>query len=83
MPMGDGRLFLPVKQEIRKKIKKEAGDWVAVELYLDESPLEIPEELKECLSAELDALNRFKSLSPVEQKNTWITFMRPKQMKPK
>lgn len=36
-----------MKQEIRKKIKKEAGDWVAVELYLDESPLEIPEELKE------------------------------------
>lgn len=26
MPMGNGKLFLPVKSEIRKKIKKQAGD---------------------------------------------------------
>jgi hypothetical protein len=26
MPMGNGKFFLPVKAEIRKKIKKEAGD---------------------------------------------------------
>ena len=35
MPMGDGRLFLPVKKAIRQTIRKEAGDWVDVELFLD------------------------------------------------
>ena len=30
MPIGNGQLFLPVKKEIRKKIKKEAGDEVSV-----------------------------------------------------
>ncbi len=41
--MGDGKMFLPVKAEIRKKIKKEAGDWVHVLLYTDNEPLEVPQ----------------------------------------
>lgn len=44
MPMGNGELGLSVKAEIRKKIKKQAGDYVHVVLYLDEEPSEIPEE---------------------------------------
>jgi hypothetical protein len=27
MPMGNGKLFLPVKSDIRKKIGKKEGDW--------------------------------------------------------
>ena len=42
MPMGNGELGLSVKAEIRKKIKKQAGDYVHVVLYLDEEPSEIP-----------------------------------------
>ena len=45
MPMGNGRLFLPVKAEIRKTISKQEGDYVHVILYADHSPREIPEEL--------------------------------------
>lgn len=52
MPMGDKRLFLPVKAAIRKKIKKEAGDWVKVVLFLDESELEIPTEIMTCFALE-------------------------------
>lgn len=48
MPMGNGTLFLSVRAEIRKKIKKEAGDTVFVQLALDEAPLELPEELIAC-----------------------------------
>lgn len=48
MPMGEGRLFLPVKAAIRKKIKKEAGDFVHVILFKDESAVEIPEEILDC-----------------------------------
>lgn len=49
MPMGTGELGLSVKAEIRKEIKKEAGDYVHVILYLDNEPLEAPEELLLCL----------------------------------
>jgi hypothetical protein len=52
MPMGNGRLFLPVKSEIRKKIGKEAGDIVRVVLTRDETPLEIPDELMACFKLE-------------------------------
>lgn len=40
--MGNGKLFLPVKAEIRKKIKKAEGDKVHVILYPDNEPLEVP-----------------------------------------
>lgn len=68
MPMGDGNLFLPVKAEIRKKIKKEAGDFVRVILYPDNEPLEIPEEMLMCLEDEPKAFKFFKSLTESEQK---------------
>jgi hypothetical protein len=42
MPMGKGKLFLPVKAAIRKKIGKEAGDWVKVTLYADYEHLHVP-----------------------------------------
>jgi hypothetical protein len=35
MPSGKGTLMLAVKAEIRKKIKKEAGDYVHVILYAE------------------------------------------------
>ena len=74
MPMGNGRLFLPVKAEIRKKIKKDEGDYVHVILYPDNEPLEIPEEMILCIKDEPAAWQFFKSLSESEQKFyvTWI-----------
>jgi hypothetical protein len=68
MPMGNGKLFLPVKAEIRKKIKKKEGDWVHVILYPDTEPLEVPDEMQLCLEDEPKAHKFFKSLSESEQK---------------
>lgn len=68
MPMGNGKLFLPVKAEIRRKIKKGEGDHVHVMLYLDNEPLEVPAEMLLCLQDEPAALRFFKSLSESEQK---------------
>lgn len=68
MPMGNGQLFLPVKAEIRKKIKKQEGDHVHVILYPDDEPLETPEEMLLCLKEEPKALAFFKSLTESEQK---------------
>ena len=67
MPMGNGCLFLPVKAEIRKKIKKQAGNFVHVILYLDNDPLEIPEEFSICLKDEPEALKFFYSIKEQEQ----------------
>lgn len=68
MPMGNGILFLPVKAEIRKKIKKDVGDYVHVVLFPDDEPLEVPEEMMLCLKDEPKALKFFNSLSESEQK---------------
>lgn len=68
MPMGNGRLFLPVKADIRKKIKKQEGDYVHIVLYPDNLPAEIPEELKLCFSQESGVLEAFFACSNGEQK---------------
>jgi len=73
-PMGDGRLFFAVKATIRKAIKKEAGDVVRIVLYRDTSPLEIPEELIDCLKDEPNAYEAFQQLTEGKQKELvdWI-----------
>ena len=67
MPMGNGQLFLPVKVAIRKKIKKEAGDYVRVILFADNDKPVIPEYLIECLNDEPVAYKYFMNLSDEEQ----------------
>lgn len=69
MPFGNGQLFLPVKAEIRKSIKKEAGDWVRIILFAEEIPKVIPEEILECLKDAPLAYKRFKELADWEQKD--------------
>ena len=68
MPMGNGCLCLPVKAGIKKKIKKQEGDYVHIILYPDNEPLEVPEEMLICLNEEPAALHFFQSLSESEQK---------------
>lgn len=68
MPMKGGDLFLPVKAEIRKKIRKGEGDWITVVLYEDTDPLEIPQELELCLLDDPAARQTFYDLRESEQK---------------
>lgn len=69
MPMGNGKLFLPIKAAIRKAIKKEQGDTVRIKVYIDETPSELTEELLECFSNEdPQLLIRFKQLPDFEQR---------------
>lgn len=81
MPMGNGNLFLPVKASIRKKIKKEEGDWVKIILYPDNDPLLIPAELQECLTDEPRAAKTFNRLSDSEKKYyiEWIYASKKKR----
>ncbi|HHB79372.1 MAG TPA: DUF1905 domain-containing protein [Saprospiraceae bacterium] len=75
MPMGNGQLFLPVKAEIRRKIHKNAGDIVFIELYMDDSAIHIPDEILECFKEEPESvLNTFLSFTAGQQKSylDWI-----------
>lgn len=83
MPMGKGRLFLPVKAEIRKLIKKAEGDFVRVILYPDVEPLEVPEEMLLCLKEEPKALDFFNSLTESERKYyiNWIYSAKKEETK--
>jgi hypothetical protein len=83
MPMGNGKLFLPVKAEIRKKINKKEGDTVRVILYPDNEPLEVPAEMLLCLRDEPAALRVFNSLSESEQKFyiNWIYSAKKEETK--
>jgi len=74
MPMKNGNLFLPVKKEIRNKIKKEEGDLVHIILYRDDEPTETPQEIITCLQEDPTANQMYLSLSEAEKKAfiTWI-----------
>lgn len=81
MPMGNGELFLPVKAVIRKKIGKKEGDNVLVELFPDNDPIKIPEELLATLKDEPRAFKIFSSYSASEQKHyiDWIYSARKEE----
>ncbi len=68
MPMGNGELFLPVRAEIRKKLKKGEGDMVHIVLYHDEDDVYIPEEMMECLNDDPEAKAAFCKLPPEKQR---------------
>ena len=86
MPMGNGKLFLPVKAGIRKKIGKEAGDFVHVKLYSDESALEISTEIIKCFEDEpKKTYQTFLSFTEGEQKAylDWIYAAKTDETKAK
>ena len=68
MPMGNGKLFLPVRAEIRKAISKTEGDMIHVILYADNSAIEIPEDFLQCLEDEPAAKKFFFTLTESEQR---------------
>ena len=83
MPMANGKLFLPVKAEIRKKINKNAGESVQVILYLDDSTTVFPEEIIACLKDEPEAYKTFLTYSESEQKSMidWIILAKKDAIK--
>jgi hypothetical protein len=72
--MKTGDMFMPVKAAIRKRIKKEEGDWVHIILYYDDSPLVIPDEFLVCLLESPKAHAFFQSISDSSKKHyiDWV-----------
>lgn len=84
MPMGNGRLFLPVKATIRKKIKKEAREVIRIILYEDNSKLVIPDEIRAFFSNEPKELfETFSTFAEGEQKAylDWIASVKREEAK--
>ncbi|WP_165045845.1 YdeI/OmpD-associated family protein [Dysgonomonas sp. ZJ709] len=83
MPLGNGHLMLALKSEIRKKIKKQAGDTVRITLYEDNLPTEMPEELVLCMKYEDGVLEKFETYSDGEKKAfvNWIYSAKTEQTK--
>ncbi|WP_299568334.1 YdeI/OmpD-associated family protein [uncultured Pedobacter sp.] len=73
-PMGNGKLFLPVKSAVRKKIKKQEGDTVRLILYRALSGISIPESLTACLKDVPGAYEKFIQL-PDGKKKTYVDWI--------
>ncbi|SEB35236.1 Bacteriocin-protection, YdeI or OmpD-Associated [Tenacibaculum sp. MAR_2009_124] len=86
MPMGNGKLFLPVKAAIRKVIKKEAGDYVHITLDIDTSSIIIPNEIMACFDNEpKQTLTNFLAFSEGQQKTylDWVYNVKTNETKAK
>jgi hypothetical protein len=83
MPMGNGKLFMAVKAEIRKKIGKKAGDWVHIILYPAQAPIDTHKDLLLCLEDEPAAHKTFLSYTENEQKVyiDWIDSAKSEESK--
>jgi len=83
MPMGNGKLFLPVKAGIRKKIGKAQGDYIHVILYADDIPVEIPDELRLCFLDEPNAFEIFLAYTDGEKRAfiDWIYSAKKEETK--
>ncbi|MFZ1527605.1 MAG: YdeI/OmpD-associated family protein [Ferruginibacter sp.] len=74
IPMGNGKLFFPVKAALRKQLNKKEGDCIHIILYAQESPAYIPSEFKDCLADEPIAEKNFYTLGAPEQQ-AWINWI--------
>lgn len=77
--LKDGKRFLPIKKEIRKIIGKSEGDLVEVILFIDDSPLVIPDEILICLNDDLLIKSKFEKLSDGRKKYYVDWIMKGKQ----
>ncbi len=68
LPMKDGKMLLPIKSAVRKKIGKQEGDRVHVVLYADDSAVEVPDDILACLLESDRAYQFFQTLSDSNKK---------------
>lgn len=74
LPMGDGNFILALNAAIRKKIRKQRGASLIVNIEADDKPVKLNSELMECLADEPESLSFFNQLTPGHRKyfSNWI-----------
>jgi hypothetical protein len=82
-PMGKGILMMAVKAEIRKKIGKQEGDWVALKLYYDEPEDNTNEDFLICLKEDPIAEKNYNKATKKQQQEIidWISSSKNEEMK--
>lgn len=74
IPMGEGNFIMPLNASVRKKLRKQKGDSVRVQIEVDKAVIRPPGELMDCLADEPAALAYFKSLPGSHQNyfGNWV-----------
>jgi hypothetical protein len=67
IPMGGGDFIMALNTELRKKIRKNKGDKLRVQIEVDTKKQELPEAFVTCLAEEPKAFAFFKTLAPSHQ----------------
>ncbi len=85
IPMGEGGFILPVNGQIRKAIRKSAGDRVKVVMEFDARGPSLSADLIACLKDDADALIQFKSLPRSHQNyfSNWVESAKTAETKAK
>lgn len=81
MPMGEGAFIMTLNAPFRKKLKKQVGVTVKVEMELDAGKIEPPPEFLECLKEEPEAFAYFNSL-PEGHRNYFSNWIRSAKTEP-
>jgi hypothetical protein len=63
LPMGEGNFILALNATLRKKIKKNVGAKIKLQILLDNNEYKLPEDFLECLKDEPEANQYFNSLA--------------------
>lgn len=73
-PMGNGAFILPLKTELRKKLGKDTGDKVELQLEVDTKVYQMNKELMLCLKEEPEANSKFNKqpLSYRKYYSKWV-----------
>lgn len=74
LPMGEGNFIIPIGAAIRKKLYKQAGDILAVQLAEDTRDIEVPADFAECMNDEPAALEYFNK-QPGSHRNYYIKWI--------
>ena len=79
-PFGDGRFCIRVNKDVRKKISKDFGDKVSLELNEDKSKygIHLPEEFEELLLQDMEGEKLFHALTPGKQRSLLHLIGKPK-----
>jgi hypothetical protein len=74
MPLGNGTLFLAVKADIRKAIRKQAGDTVLIRLYVENADPDIPPDIQTALKKHPPA-GKFLARLATHNRQTYINYV--------
>ena len=74
IPMGGGAFIIPLKADMRKKLGKEKGDAIVMQLEEDTKKYQLDKELLICLKEEPVAYTNFKAL-PMSHQNYYSKWV--------